>query len=233
MNMKKILKTLGVCLALSFAISASQSHAQGLAAMSQGFQQDADRNRLDVLLYWVDLIEEYHDRTGQYPLAPADGELVLTHIIHSDQAPYFTPGNRKFRQELYRSDLPRYRVSDFVRVLEAGLGREIDEYYDPQLVPTTFPIGPHYFTRGGGYLIWVPCPTCGVTSASTLVTFSQQPVPSVNIGSPDIVEGARKLFTREGMMANPDFQRWMARPISKPGFFEDRAQNYLHDSKTR
>ncbi len=97
---------------------------KGMQKAYFGFQHDADIIRLQDLKYWVNLIEEYQQKTGKYPFQGLSKNPILvkvaTPLQQADSKGYPPP------PAITRS------MTEFVQTLEKGLGREIDEYYDPQ-----------------------------------------------------------------------------------------------------
>jgi hypothetical protein len=119
--MHKTIRLLGIIAFLSLA---------GCASLEQGYQHDADIFRLKHLEYYGNLIEEYHQKTGKYPL---QGECDTQHYVLI-AAPY--------QQKYAQGTPPQFKVTDIERfrdVLEEGLGREVRFKFDPQKVPTGAP----------------------------------------------------------------------------------------------
>ena len=144
----------------------------GLASCSpleEGFQNDADLLRLEHLLYWTELMEEYHSKNGNYPFQTdlsSEKQIGLVKIVTEQQRQYISPGSDRYNPKLdnnANSGFLEFSVKSFIEELEKGLGRTIEEKYDIQKVPTSSPVGYFYFITSDGYLIWVTCITCGVT----------------------------------------------------------------------
>lgn len=102
----------------------------GCTSLERGYQHDADIFRLRHLEYYGNLIEEYHQKTGQYPL---QGERETQHYVLI-AAPH---------QQKYATGTPeQFKVIDVERfrdVLKKGLGREVKFKFDPQKVPMGAP----------------------------------------------------------------------------------------------
>lgn len=208
-----------------------------LKKQSDQFQADADRARLEHLVYWTGLFEAYHAKTGHYPLQDrlTGDKPGLVRIATRDQQKYFDPQSPKY---LARDDnnpggtyFQEFPVKDLVRELSAGLGRKIDEKYEIQSHPYLVPLYYAYFPTREGYLMWVSCVSCGVTNISTMLMDGS--VATVNIASPAMAPKVEKALTRDAMLAHPTFQRWMAVPYAKEGFVRARENAYLHDSDDR
>jgi len=152
------------------------------------FLNDADLLRLEHLQYWTGLVEEYYQKNGEYPFqneVSSNSKIGLVKIITKQQRRYLSSGGDKYNPAFDNNAngvFKEFTIKNFVSVLEEGLGRKIDEKYDIQKVPTNHAIGYFYFVESDGYLIWVPCISCGVTEISTLLMDGI--TPTVNIVSP-------------------------------------------------
>ncbi len=89
----------------------------------KSFQKDADIVRLKHLKYYGELLEKYYAIKGKYPFQGKD-----TNQIYVDIA------NDKQEKATKEEPIPQVTVplSDFITEIEATLGHEIEEYYDPQ-----------------------------------------------------------------------------------------------------
>src|SRR5207253_671 len=94
-------------------------------------QRDADIVRLQHLKYYGTLIEEYKEKTSHYPLEGRSAVPIYVHVAHDRQSE-FTKKGPPTKHEV----IP---FADLIAELESGLGRPIDEYYDPQYFPTRRP----------------------------------------------------------------------------------------------
>lgn len=225
---------------LMIFLSASVFMAKScFASFEEAYQADADHLRLEHLLYWTGLIEEYYKKTGHYPFQDKrdlDKQIIEVRIATREQAQYFTKGNDKYVEPLDINSTGRFKevtVKDFVAELEKGLGRAIDEKYDPQRVPTYDPIWYHYFTNDNGYLLYVTCISCGTTEVSTLLVTEIAHTPTVNIGSEAMAAKVTKALTRDKMMENPTFKSWMAREWIKEGFFRELEEKHKAETKLK
>lgn len=199
------------------------------------FHHDADIVRIEDVLYWTELIEEYQDKTGKYPLqekVSGPEEMILVRVATRLQQKYFDktsesyiPGLDNNRNGTFE-ELP---VAELVAELEEGLGRDIDEHYDVQKAPTGSPIWYNYFVSDDGYLFWVTCPTCEISWATTLLGDGY--TPTINIGSSGITDGARKLHTRGEMLQLPEFIELTERQFKKEEYIRQLQAQYFDDSK--
>lgn len=148
-------KTLAEALELSDALSLDQEVAEKLArtardtaemGTSADYQHDADILRLEHLRHLGGLIQEFHERTGTYPLARPGDTPNYVFIASPSQRRYMSP-------------IPVEHTTDGVdaleRELERVLGRDIVIPFDPQLVPANKPNHYVYMTRGQRYFLAV------------------------------------------------------------------------------
>lgn len=111
-----------------FLIAAGALLAAPRAAEAQwtlkSFQDDADVVRLKHLRYYSDLLAEYHRKKGSYPLPERATEMPVYVFVALDTQTHKGKPPYKHLVVLMR---------EWVQILEAGLERSVDEYYDPQL----------------------------------------------------------------------------------------------------
>jgi len=109
----------GICRGVA---GARQSITDALGA-EESFQNGADVVRLTHLKYYSDLLAEYHGKTGIYPLQDKAADApVYVFVAHDWQRAKGSPP--------YKHVVVSMR--DWINELEKGLGRPVDEYYDPQ-----------------------------------------------------------------------------------------------------
>ena len=117
-----------------------------LFGMEEKYQHDADIYRLNHLKYFGELFEEYHTKTGKYPL---QGESKTQHYVLI-AAPH---------QQKYANGTPEQfdvtEVEKFRSVLEEGLERKVDFKFDPQKVPNGAPNFYIYMIEGDSYFFAV------------------------------------------------------------------------------
>ena len=201
----------------------------------RGFQNDADLLRLEHLVYWTGLVEEYHLKTGQYPFQEhfkSNEKIGFARIVTKHQQQFFTPTSASYRSDLDNNSdgyFTEFTVKDFISELEQKLQRNIDEKYDIQRYPTSSPIGYNYFVDQHGYLIWVTCISCGVTHVSTLLLDGY--TPTVNIGSAEMVKDVTKAVTRQEMLNHPTFIEWQNKKYIKEAHIRQLEQKNIRDSK--
>jgi len=111
------------------------------------FQNDADIVRLKHLKYYGELIEEFHEKAGSYPfMNEANIPLYVfvankRQISATRQKPPYPTKERSFKE--------------FIALMERELGREINEYYDPQYAGDYKPNFYIYMANRGTYFFAV------------------------------------------------------------------------------
>ncbi len=115
--------------------------------MDREYQHDADIFRLRHLEYFGGLIEEYHQKTGKYPLQGNSEYQNYVYIAAPHQQKYANEGPP------YKHDVTD--VESFRKELEKGLGRRIDFKFDPQKVPVHAPNFYIYMIEGDRYFFAV------------------------------------------------------------------------------
>jgi len=199
------------------------------------FQNDADLLRLEHLEFWTKLVEDYYNKTGYYPFQQrieVNDKIGLVRIATKNQQLYFDKDSELYISALDNNSdnfFQEFTVKDFVSEIESKLGLDIDERYDIQKVPTDSVIWYNYFVTAKGYLVWVPCISCGVTQISTLTMDGK--TPTVNIVSKEMLNDVPKSLTREEMLNNPIYKKWKANILSKEEYLRGLEKENFNDSK--
>jgi len=232
--MKKILIAilLVIILIISWIFYLNSSH-QDSEIM---YQNDADLIRLEHLEYWTWLVEEYFIKTWEYPFQnslESNENIGLIRIWTKNQQDYFIKGSSKYNPNFdnnWNNFFQEFMVKDFVLELESKLGRNIEEKYDIQKVPTTSPIWYNYFVAEKGYLLWWTCITCWVTPISTLLM--DWSTPTVNIVSEWMKEEVFKSLTRDEMLTHPIYKEWKNKKFNKEDYMRLLEKENINDSKS-
>ncbi|MBS9778165.1 MAG: hypothetical protein KGV50_05305 [Gammaproteobacteria bacterium] len=232
--MKKIVCTALLCV-LFYSSADDDAKNRAYQKAEQYFQEDADLVRLADLEYWTGVIEEYHKKTGKYPLQnqlQSKNEIVLVKVATQFQRKFLSPGSDEYMPDMDNNKGERFTeksMKDFVTVLEQGVKHPVDERYDIQKVPTKSPIGYNYFATHDGYLFWVTCQTCGVTPISTLLMDGY--TPTVNIASIGMIDKVTKARIRKDMLSDEIFKKWIARPFHKKKYIDTLIKETIHETK--
>ena len=115
-----------------------------LRAAKEAFQHDADIARLRQLDHYGTLIEDVPTKNGKGPASKHNAVVpIYVHVANDQQIAYTTNGPPTPHQVV--------SMTEFVSELETGLGRTIDEYYDPQYRPVNKPNFYIYMVRDDSY----------------------------------------------------------------------------------
>lgn len=185
----------------------------GCKMTSTGFQKDADIIRLRHLKYYGNLIEEYKEKKGHYPFQGQEKVPVYVHVANDEQIEH-TKGGPPYAHVV----VP---FNAFVKEIDSVLGRDIDEYYDPQYSPDHKPNFYVYMITGDTYFfaIHVHQP---FAFAKKVAEYYYKIEISNHPNSQNRAKDPKEL------LSSPDFQRELNKPVSKEGFFKEREDKYLH-----
>ena len=214
---------LAILLSLNlFNINAIAQNAQKAMTDAQksayvDFQTNADIIRLNHLVYWGKLIDEYRQKMGYYPFANQSKHPIYVEIATPLQQSFFN-GNKPPAPATIKS------MKDFVQELEKGLGRTVDEYYDPQYAPDGKPNFYIYMIDGQDYHLAVH--NFSPFSFARHIDVNYHKVEISNIKNRTL-----NITTLQELLNNNAFKKAMNKPIDKIGFFNQREQKNLHSTK--
>jgi hypothetical protein len=188
----------------------------GCKKTSRTFQQDADIIRFRHLKYYGQLLERYHKATGKYPFQGQMEVPIYVHVANDEQIESTKQG-----PPYPHAVIP---FKDFVKEIESALGEEINEYYDPQYKPDHKPNFYIYMIQRNTYFFAVhvhqPYPFAKkVAEHYYKVELSNQPNPQ------------NQAVSFDELLNNSKFQTELNKAVSKEGFFKEREDKYLHDTK--
>jgi len=190
----------------------------GYARLKVQFQESADIIRLRHAAYYAALLAEYYERTGTYPFQNDSGPPKWVFIAHEQQLKYTRPGPS------YTHD--RVAFGEFVRVLEAGLGRPIEERYDPQFAPVNRPNFYTYVWANGRFYFTVHLYGQYPFASRRADDFSGLVITNfIRVGTEGILV--------DSLLRDSAFLRATKLAPRREAFFIDREEQFLHDSKSR
>ncbi|QQR55282.1 hypothetical protein IPG41_01850 [Candidatus Peregrinibacteria bacterium] len=107
-----------------FTLAAAFLIFSGCGYIEDSYQEGADAARLSHYDYYMNLLQEYKEKTGTYPLMElyVDQDVYII-VIEGGMPDWVDDGGHPV--DYYEDDL-------FFTALEEGLGREVEEFYDPQ-----------------------------------------------------------------------------------------------------
>lgn len=183
---------------------------------AEAFQLDADVIRLRHLKHYGQLIQEYREKTGEFPYQGAADVPIYVNIANDQQIAY-TKGGPPYAHK----QIP---VAEFISKLESGLGRPIEERYDPQFRPVHKPNFYIYMVHKDYYFfavhLYQPFPFAKKVGENYY---------KVEISN--MANEQNKAHLPQELFASPDFTKAIEAPVSKPGFFAGREKQYERFTK--
>ncbi len=189
----------------------------GCSGTSTDFQNDADILRLQHLKYYAEILDKYKKVTDKYPFQGRNDIPIYVHIANDEQIE-FTKKGPPYPHEV----IP---FNDFVREVESVLGKEINEYYDPQYRPAYKPNFYIYLINSDTFFLAVhvhqPFPFAKkIAKHYYKIEVSNHPTSQ------------NQAILPMKLLDSPEFNTELSKPVSKPGFFKERENKYLHYSKS-
>lgn len=177
----------------------------------QAFQDDCDIIRLQDLVYYGKLIEEYKTKTGTYPFE-GNTDAVCCLIYNKEQKKYS------------KDDNPNKHIlispKEFYVELEKGLGRKIEQRFDPQYAPSGRPVFYIYMIDDGEWFFAVHLSKYYRFSKKVDSNYYKAELSNVS-------DKNYKLYTVSEMERNEEYIRAVSRLITKKGFFEVRKNKHI------
>ena len=183
---------------------------------SKAFQSDADIYRMKHLKYYGELIEEYKAKVGKYPFEGMENKPIYVFVANSKQEKYVRDDNPNPHH--------RYDLKVFIQTLEEGLGRQIDEYYDPQFAPDSKPNFYIYMQAGKQFYFAVHLSqgygiAKKVAEGYYKLEITDEPIAMYG------------LFGLSELVKNEYFNEAINAVPTKKAFFDDRVKAFLNETK--
>lgn len=185
-----------------------------LTGMEKELQDNCDIVRLEHLKYYADLIEEYKTKTGHYPLQENSQTPVYSLIynkIQKDFASDSNPGQHKL-----------VSPADFFSELEKGLGRKIDQRFDPQYAPTCRPIFYIYMIQNDTYYFAVHLSKYYPFSKRVDKNYYKVEVSNKSVPS-------YKFYTIQELSGNEKYIQAVSIPLKNKGYFLEREEKHKQE----
>lgn len=180
------------------------------------FQKDADIVRLIHLKYYGEIIEEYKVKTGNYPFM-AEADVPLYVYFASPEQVQYTKNDPPYEHK-------KHSFKEFVQLLEKGLGRKIDEYYDPQNSPDFKPNFYIYMAFEGSYFFAVHQHQAQPFSKNAGKHYNKVEISN----KPTEMNQAHSVSE---LFANKAFKKAMNNIILRPDFFKKIELKLIHVTK--
>lgn len=185
-----------------------------LTGLEKELQDNCDIVRLKHLKYYADLIEEYKAKTGYYPFQEKSDTQIYAFIYNKQQKEYATDTNPNAHKLI--------SPKNFFTELEKGLGRRIDQKYDPQYAPTCRPIFYMYMIQDDTYYFAVHLSK--YYSFSKRVDKNYYKVEVTNKSEPSY-----KLYTIKELSENIKYIEAVSIPLQKEGYFLEREDKHRNE----
>jgi hypothetical protein len=196
------------------------------------YQADADKVRALYLLEWLKCLLSFETKSGRYPLQDRlrPGEVILVQIATREQQAYLDPKDPKYLRAIDNKGpaFTNVSVKEFVADIERSIGR-IEERYDPQRVPYG---GPNYFSyivNEKGFVIWVPCQTCG--PETTFATRLWTGTSAISVASPGYEGRLDNAQSFRSLIENKAFIAFYGKGPSRTGWFAQLQGAQVDESK--
>jgi hypothetical protein len=182
----------------------------------QEFQDDADIYRLRHIKYYGALLEEFKEKTGKYPFEGIEKVPIYVFIANVEQKQYTKQKNPDPHKVL--------SFRKFILELESKLGKQIDQYYDPQYAPNKKPSFYIYMVRGNQYFFAV--------HISSYYNFSNKVADNYyKVEISNLPQKGSNIQTYSELIKNQSFIRVINKTASKEGFFKERELKYISHIK--
>lgn len=179
----------------------------------QEYQDDCDIVRLQHLLYYGKLIEEYKQKSGKYPFE-GEKQQVYAFVYNNLQKKYCKDTNPNQHKQV--------SPKDFFAELEKGLGRQIDQLFDPQYVPSGRPVFYIYMINGNQYYFAV--------HLSKYYPFSKKIDSNYyKVELSNISDKKYKFYTVEDLENNKKYQESTSKKLG--GYFDIRKNEHIREYK--
>ncbi len=182
----------------------------------QVFQDDADIYRLRHIKYYGELLKEYKEKTGMYPFEGTEKVPIYVFVAHDKQEEYTKQQNPN----------PHKVVSfrEFISELEDKLGKQVNQYFDPQYAPYKKPNYYIYMIRDNQYFFAV--------HVSTYYDFSRKIAENYyKVEISNIPPKGSNIQKYSDLIKNESFNKMINKRASKDGFFKEREDIYIHFTK--
>ncbi len=177
----------------------------------QRYQDDCDVVRLQHLRYYGNLIEEYKVKVGTYPFE-GEGQQVYAFIYNNNQKEYCDDTN----PYSHIQKTPK----EFFSELEKGLGRQVDQLFDPQYVPSGRPVFYIYMIDGNQYFFAV--------HLSKKYSFSKKVASKYYKAEiSNIPDEECQFYKMEELEKNEDFKKAASKNFG--GYFEIRKKQHIRE----
>lgn len=181
------------------------------------YQRDADIVRMQHFDYYAGLLSEYYQKVQKYPFQGDKDAPVYVFLLNDTQAEHFT------------DNLPdrHYRLSarDFFEELERGLGRPVNEKYDPQKYGTDGRPTMYIYMIDGDRMFFA-VHLFSENAVSRTVAPHYHKAELSNVSYPP-----KNIYTYEALKNLPEYRALIAKKAAKQDFFDALDKEYSRNSR--
>ena len=190
---------------------------QGYRAMEEIYQADVDIVRVHHFDYYAQLLAEYYEKNGKYPFQYEKEYPVYVFILTSFQENYF------------KDTIPyqHHTVDDkyFFEELSNGLGKNIDEKYDPQKIPADDRPNMYiYMVDGDNFYFAIHLYNENLFTKNIVKYYNKMELSNKD-------NSDYKLFTYETLKNNQFYLELLNRNVVKQDIFNGLEEEYKNNSK--
>ncbi len=187
-----------------------------LSKYEDAYQHDMDIARLNDIKTIGELIEEYKEVTGKYPLDGYGKGQWYVHIATSEQIGYAKKASPKWMQTI--------PVKEFIEELEEGLDREVTLPFDPQRVAAFIPNFYIYMTDGNNYYLAIHL-YHGYPFAKQLGEhYYKFEVSNLSVPS-------KRIWLFNELISDAEYKAAAAKKPNKPGYVEQLRDSIRNEGK--
>jgi hypothetical protein len=185
--------------------------------MENIYQADADIVRLQHFDYYAQLLTEYFEKNGKYPFQYEKDGQVYIFILNNIQESKFKNTN----------PYKHYTVDDkwFFEELSNGLGRKIDEKYDPQKASADDRPNYYVYMVDNDYMYFAIHLYNGNQFTKNISKYYNK----MELSNTDSEE--YKLYTYSTLKNNLQYNELINRRAAKQEYFDELGMEYINDSR--
>ena len=206
-----------LCGFLFFVTAIQYGYSQSYRDMENMYQADADIVRIHHFDYYAQLLTEYYEKNGKYPFQNEKEYPIYVFILTSFQENYFEDAN----------PYQHYTVNDthFFEELSNGIGRIIDEKYDPQKVPADARPNMYiYMVDGDNFYFAIH-----LYNSNPFTKNIDKYYNKMELSNED--NGNNKIYTYETLKNDERYIKLLKQNAVNQAFFDRLDEQYQNDSK--
>ena len=180
------------------------------------YQRDADIIRMQHFDYYAKLLDEYYQKKKKYPFQSTKEAPVYVFILNKIQEKYFIDNN----------PIHHYRISDadFFTELAQGVGRSVDEKYDPQNISTGGRPSMYIYMIDGNRMFFAVHLFSGNAVSREVSPFYHK------VELSDISVPQKNIYTYKELEKTPEYKKLISQKAEKQAYFDALDEKNSRDS---